>query len=349
MTEEIKNQEDEIKKAEPSELLVIDGLCKSYGETFAFSDFSMTVPRGGIHGLLGPKGAGKTTLLEILSGSVSADGGSVLLNGRQVRAEAKDVKAKIGYMAELSPYYRDMTVSETLDFVGACRGVSSDKRYRQIKEAAELVGLDAVKGRLVGRLTSTEEKRLGLAASLLGNPSILLLDEPVPKGGKETEAEFFELLRMLGQIKTILLATSEFHVARALCEDVAILSDGKLLVKDRFESLEKKMLSTRVLHLSARGEKEALCARLGVLPGVVGCDIRPEGKAGELSIRLEYRSEQDLRPLVSATLSELGTPVLSMRDGSLTLEEVYRSLTAASAGSEKNKEAAQAVADRKED
>ena len=226
---------------ETVEMLRAESLSKAYGEHTVVSDISLSIPKGGIHGILGPIGSGKTTLMEILSGSISADSGAVWIGERPVGIEEKGVKAKIGYMPERNPFYRDMTVLETLDFVGDARGVASEKRFRQIKEALDLVGLSERQNRLVDRLSREEVKRLSLAAALLGNPDVLLLDEPIPAVAAERREELFGLLRMLGRIKTVILATEELQTARALCSDVLILSDGRTLAQGSFESLDAKL------------------------------------------------------------------------------------------------------------
>ena len=211
---------------------------------------SFEIAEKGVHAILGPKGSGKTLLMDLLSGSEWAGDGRILFGEQELTPEAWELKKKIGYVQQRCPFDGTQTVTEVLDFVGEARGVVPEKRYRQIKEALDLTGLEACRNRLVKRLTAEEEKRLGLAAALLGNPDVLLLDEPIPAVRADARQEFFELIRMLGRIKTVLLATADFEVARSLCEDVVILSDGKLLAKGGFEELDAK--------LKAGGESESL-------------------------------------------------------------------------------------------
>ena len=226
---------------ETVEMLRAESIFKSYGEHEAVADVSLSISKGEIHGILGPVGAGKTTLMEILSGSISADSGSVRMSGNPVGIGEKAVKARIGYMPERNSFFADMTVGEILNFVGDAKGVVSEKRYRQIKEALDLVGLSERQNRLVGHLSGEEIKRLSLAAALLGNPDILLLDEPIPSVSAEKKEEFFGVIRMLGRIKTVVLATADYSTAKELCDDVTILSDGKILVQGSFAALDDKL------------------------------------------------------------------------------------------------------------
>lgn len=202
---------------------------------------SFAIPEKGVHAILGPKGAGKTLLMDLLSGSEWAREGQVFLGERELTPKAAELKKKIGYAQQVCPFDGNQTATETLDFIGEAKGVPSEKRYRQIKEALELTGLEGARNRLVKRLTVEEKKRLGLAASLLGNPDVLLLDEPLPPVGIESRQELRDIIAMLGRIKTVVLAVADFETAKILCEDVIILSDGKLLAKGSFEELDAKL------------------------------------------------------------------------------------------------------------
>lgn len=219
-------------------MIQISHLSKSYGEKKALADVSFSICGKGIHGILGPCGAGKSTLMDLLSGCETADEGEILLQGNTVAEQ----KGKIGYVPESPDFYAMMTVLETLDFVGELRGVSADKRYRQIKEAVELVDLEFVQNRLIGRLTKEEKKKVALAAALLGNTEFVFIDEPLWGTTAAKQRENENLLRMLGKHKTVVIASENFSLIRDLCEDVLILSEGSVIAQDTFEGLEEKLL-----------------------------------------------------------------------------------------------------------
>ena len=209
---------------------------------YIVNDLSFSIAKKGIHGILAPMGAGKTELLDIISGSRDAVGGGVRLFGKEVSSSDLSVKKKIGYVPEYSCLYSDMTVLEIMSFVGESKGVESGKLIRQIKEALELTDLYDSRDRLVGRLTEYDKKKLALSAALLGNPEIILVDEPVAKKmSGERQSEIMGILSMLGKMKTIIIATQIYGVAKELCEDVVILSDGKLVCAGTFEALEEKL------------------------------------------------------------------------------------------------------------
>ena len=214
-----------------------DGLYGSKG----LDGISFCFEKKGIHGILAPKGSGKTALMDIISGCDSDYEGEVLIFGDNVKKN-KNMKSRIGYVQKVSSFYPDMTAVETMSFVGETRRVDQGKLYRQIKEAMELVGIDEIKNRLVKNMTDFEQKKLSIAVALLGNPDILLLDETVSaKMSVERMSELDGIIRMLGRVKTVVLATDDYGLARALCDDVVILSDGRVLAKGSFAALDEKL------------------------------------------------------------------------------------------------------------
>jgi ABC-2 type transport system ATP-binding protein len=196
-------------------------------------DVSFSFSKGGIHGILSPFGSDSSLLLDFLAGACTPSSAEISLDSCVVDFSSDAWKKKIGYVPKKPVFYDTMNVYELLDFVGEARGVSSDLRLRQIEEALELVGLDSLAMRLVGRLSEKEKKRLSLAAALLGNPSFLFFDDP--------SEELFDLIRLLGKHKTVLLGSGDFATVKELCEDVVILSDGMLLASGSFSELEEKL------------------------------------------------------------------------------------------------------------
>ena len=231
-------------------MLSVDSVVKTDGEYIILDDVSFSVAKKGIHGILAPRGAGKTTLLDVISGSVPYDSGTVAVGSKHIyggsstsAADLKRLKKKMSYVRGSAEIYPKMTVMEFMTLVGEVKGVPGAKLYRQIKEALELTGLDDVQNRLIKNLTAQEHKFLGYAAALLGNPDVILIDEPKSAGvsfDRYTE-QLYELIRMLGKHKTVVLATENFKIAKELCEDVIILSDGQVLAEGSFAELEAKL------------------------------------------------------------------------------------------------------------
>ena len=217
-------------------IIQVSHLSKKYDGKDALKDVSFSISPKGIHGILAPKGAGKSVLMDVLSGCDTADEGEILFQG-----SAELPKERIGYVPQDPDFYDRMTVLEALDFVGEVRGVPTDKRYRQMKEAIELIDLESVQDRLFGRLTKTEKKKVALAAALLGSTELILIDEPLWGESMTVQGENEKLLRMLGKHKTVLIASENFSLIRELCEDVLILSEGSVVAQDTFDALEEKL------------------------------------------------------------------------------------------------------------
>lgn len=313
-------------ESKTQEWIRVAGLSKTEGGV-SLSDFSCSFSKGGVHGILGPSGAGKSLLLNLLSGSLEPEGGQIMMRGTVFSADPA-MKAKIGYVPKDPVFYSNMTVLEILDFMGQARGVAADKRYRQIKEAMELTGVEEIQNRLSARLNKEERKRVSYAGALLGNPDVLYIDEPIPVKDAAKRGEFSNLIAMLGKVKTVILASSDFSVVRSLCEDTLIMADGRLLVQDRFEALEEKLLRSRSLRVTTKGQKEAMTAEIRALPDVLDCTAEAT-RGGELRLSVEYHADRDIRESLSRLLGEMGAPILSMTVETLSLESVYRSLTAA--------------------
>ncbi len=205
------------------------------------AEISFSILKKGIHGILGPVGSGKGALLRLLAGIDKVETGEIEMGGVLLPANNLPLRSSIAYIPATSVLMGNMTVEETLEFAGNAKRVRSDLLFRQIKEAEELLALDCLSKRLVSRLTEAERWRLTLAMALLGNPEILLMDEPMHSLGEDSYEARAELLTMLGQVKTVVLSTSSYSLAKALCEDVILLSDGRCLAQGSFEELESRL------------------------------------------------------------------------------------------------------------
>ena len=213
--------------------LSVNGLSYSNKQGMLLKNLSFSISKGGLHAILSPLGSDSSTLLDLLSGVVTSSSGSVTLLGDPISFTEVTWKKKIGYVPKFPEFYGTMTVYEVLDFVGDARSVPLELRVRQIEEALELLDISSLEHRLISSLSLGEKKRLGLAAALLGNPEILLFDDPT--------TEFKPLLRMLGGLKTVILGGGDFEIMRELCDDVVILSEGALIANGTFAELEDKL------------------------------------------------------------------------------------------------------------
>ncbi len=219
-------------------------LCKDYGNGFALKNISFSISERGIYGFLGRSKAGKTALAGLLCGADEADSGSLLYKEKEMLSLDKvrcEIKKKVAYVPNKSFFDASMTVMESMDFVGKAKKIETEKRFKQIKEALELVGLSNKTERLVSDLGLSEEKRLGIAAALLGNPDVVIMDEPLRYHNENQVKEIKELIELLGGRKVLIILSSHSDEIEELCDYVGILRDGELVFFDRIDTTLKAL------------------------------------------------------------------------------------------------------------
>ena len=218
-------------------MIEVSHLTKTYGQHLAVDDVSFTVEDGQICGLLGPNGAGKSTIMNILTGYLSATGGLVTVAGHPLPEEADAAKACVGYLPEQPPLYPEMTVEEYLLFAAELKGVKRADRKEQVRKAAHRTGLDNVMPRLIRSLSKGYRQRVGIAQALLGSPKLIILDEPTVGLDPAQVVEIRKLIRELGKAHTVILSSHVLSEVQAVCQQVLILSKGKLTASGTLEEL----------------------------------------------------------------------------------------------------------------
>ena len=218
-------------------MIEVSHLSKSYGSRPAVQDLSFTVPDGQIYGLLGPNGAGKSTIMNILTGYLAPTQGEVKVAGFRLPEQAQQAKACVGYLPEQPPLYPEMTVEEYLLFAAELKGVKWADRKEQVRKAAHRTGLDNVMPRLIRSLSKGYRQRVGIAQALLGSPKLIILDEPTVGLDPAQVVEIRKLIRELGKAHTVILSSHILSEVQAVCQQVLILSKGKLAASGTLEEL----------------------------------------------------------------------------------------------------------------
>lgn len=228
-------------------------LTKKYGGHLAVDDVSFTVEDGQIYGLLGPNGAGKSTIMNILTGYLSATSGQVTVAGHPLPEEADEAKACVGYLPEQPPLYPEMTVREYLNFVAELKKVPRAQRKEQVLRAARRTGLEKVLPRLIRSLSKGYKQRVGIAQALLGSPKIIILDEPTVGLDPAQVIEMRKLIRELGKAHTVILSSHILSEVQAVCQQVLILSKGKLAASGTLQELTADGRSLEEVFLALTG------------------------------------------------------------------------------------------------
>ena len=296
----------------------VKGLTKLYGEQKAVNDISFNAGSGEIVGFLGPNGAGKSTTMKIITGYLTADAGEVKVCGIDVKAQPLETKKRIGYLPESNPLYYEMYVREYLDFVAGVHGISNKKQ--KIEEVISTVGLTPESKKKIGQLSKGYKQRVGLAAALIHNPDVLILDEPTTGLDPNQIIEIREVIKKLGQHKTILFSSHILQEVEAICDRVVIINKGKLVADDTLAVLRNQSQQNNTVKVEF---KEAIDASLlKTLPGVDTVN-KLNGNEWELSCS----NVNDVkRSLLELSLQQ-NLNIVSLQSGEQKLEEVFRSLT----------------------
>ena len=307
-------------------MIEVKHLTKIYGDHTAVDDLSFTIEPGHIYGLLGPNGAGKSTTMNIVTGCLAATSGTVRICGHDIYEDPIAAKQCIGYLPEIPPLYTDMTPFEFLSFVAEAKGVGYEEAGRQVREVMELTRIEDMKDRLIKNLSKGYRQRVGIAQAMLGNPDIIILDEPTVGLDPKQIIEIRDLILMLGQSRTVILSSHILAEISAVCDRVLIISHGKLVADDTIEHLENSVQNANRLRLSVRGNAEAISEVLSGIEGILDCKQLSE-EDGVISLSLNVSKERDLRDDIFFAMAEHRIPVLTMDVEELDLEDIFLTLT----------------------
>lgn len=308
-------------------MIQVENLTKCYGQHTAINQLNFTVGKGEILGFLGPNGAGKSTTMNIITGYISATSGSVKIDGLDILEEPRAAKSKIGYLPELPPLYGEMTVKEYLNFVGDIKHVSAAEKEADFEKIVDLVKINDVWNRLIKNLSKGYKQRIGLAQALIGNPQILILDEPTVGLDPKQIIEIRNLIKDLGKEHTIILSSHILPEVSAICERIIIINNGKIVASDTPENLSKSLSTSSKLLLRVAGPKEQVVNTLSKLPGVKDISAQGVKEPDTIDIMIEAERDNDLRRPIFTTLSQANYPILMMRSLDLTLEDIFLHVT----------------------
>ncbi len=303
-------------------------LKKSYGETEALKGVSASIERGAVVGLLGPNGAGKTTAMKILVGYLLPSSGSARVAGIDVVENPLAVQQRIGYLPENAPIYGDMLVQEYLGFVAEMRGFANPEGRRRIVTAAVQCAIDDVLTHSIGHLSKGYRQRVGLAAAILHDPEILILDEPTNGLDPNQIVEVRELIRRMGETKTVILSTHILTEVEATCDRAIILIDGRIRADGKLAELTRSRV--QVVRL-ATGDPAGAAAVLERLPGVGRVEHRGSAD-GYDTFRLHLGEHGDVGEAVFDAARQHGWRLAELRRDDKTLEQVFREITEAPLG-----------------
>ena len=314
-------------------MIEIEHLTKRYGDITAVSDLSIRIESGQIYGFLGPNGAGKSTTMNMMTGCLSATEGHVRIGGYDIFEQPNQAKRLIGYLPEQPPLYMNETPEEYLRFVGEAKGLHGLELKNQIEEVMEQTGIEQMRGRRISALSKGYRQRVGIAQALLGNPQVIVLDEPTVGLDPLQIIEIRELIRQLGQTHTVLFSSHILSEVQTICDQILMIAHGKLAAFGAPDELESRLLTPNEITLTAEGTEEQVRALLDGIGAITGRSITAE-EGGLVTARLKTGREASLHDVSRAlffAFAGAGVPLLEMALKKANLEDIFIELTEQSA------------------
>ena len=311
---------------EETPLIEVKDLTKRYGNHTAVSGLSFTIGDGQVYGLLGPNGAGKTTTMNILTGCLAATSGEVRIDGYDIFEQADKAKRLIGYLPEQPPLYLDSTPREYLEFVGEAKGLKGAELKKQAEAVMETTGVTAMADRLIKNLSKGYRQRVGIAQAILGDPRIIILDEPTVGLDPRQIIEMRGLIKSLGGDHTVILSSHILSEVQAVCSTVMIISEGRLVACDTPENLERLFAGSTSVELTVEAGEDEVRAALSAVEGAGNIkDVRQE--ENRCTVILETDRGDDICRDIYFAFTAAGKPILRMNTSRASLEQVFMELT----------------------
>lgn len=308
-------------------MIEVTNLTKRYGDHVAVDNLSFRVEKGQIYGFLGPNGAGKSTTMNILTGYIAASGGTVTIDGKDIQKQPEEAKKKIGYLPEMPPLYMEMTVEEYLTFVAQLKKIAGKDRKAQIHKVMEMTQITDMRGRLIRNLSKGYRQRVGLAQAVLGDPEVIVLDEPSVGLDPKQIIEIRDLIRELGKNHTIILSSHILSEVSAVCDHIMIIAHGQLVASDSPEGLQKLMTGSMELQLTVKGTAEKLKAALKTVLQIESVETDVIHESGLAKATVTFKEGADAREEVFYALAEAHLPVMEMVPAQKSLEDIFLELT----------------------
>lgn len=308
-------------------MIEVNNLVKRYGNHLAVDHLSFQVEPGKIYGFLGPNGAGKSTTMNIMTGYIAPTEGTVTINGYDIVKDPEEAKKCIGYLPEIPPLYQEMTVKEYLKFVAELKKIKGEKKEAQIQEVMDMTMITDMAERLIRNLSKGYKQRVGLAQAILGYPEVIILDEPTVGLDPKQIIEIRELIKKLSEKHTIILSSHILSEVQAVCDEIMIISKGKLVACDTPEGLASLMNGSATLEVHILGELVKAERVIKTIPGVMHYTMCESHEKGCVKAVIETDAKEDIRVELFYALANEKMPILSMNRLEKSLEDIFLELT----------------------
>lgn len=307
-------------------MIEVKNVTKKYGKFVAVDDISFTINEGEIVGLLGPNGAGKSTTMNMITGFIEQTEGEITVDGYDILRKAKKAKKEIGYMPEGVPLYTDLTVKEFVTYMAEIKQLDKKTRKEEVQKIIEQTGLKEVEKKLVRNLSRGYKQRVSMAGALVGNPKILILDEPTVGLDPKQITEIRTLIKELGKTHTVILSSHILSEVSQICNKVIIINKGKIVAVDTPENLENKVTNNNSVYVTVEDTENKIKNIQEKVKDIKKIELVHKNEDGTAQYVIETDGEIDLRKTIFAELAKENITVFEMKKADTTLEDAFMKL-----------------------
>lgn len=307
-------------------MIEVKNVTKKYGNFTAVDNISFTVNDGEVVGFLGPNGAGKSTTMNMITGFIEPTEGTIEVNGYDVSKKPSKAKAQIGYMPESVPLYDELTVKEFVTYMAELKKVSKQEKKSDVEKVLKETGIENVKNKLIKNLSRGYRQRVSLAGALIGNPDVIILDEPTVGLDPKQIADIRKLIKELGKKHTVILSSHILPEVSQICEKVIIINNGKIVAIDTPENLEKKTESQNVLVITVEDNQNNMKAVKKEIPEITQCKMVKENEDGTKQYMIKSNPEFDLRKKLFEELPKRNITIFELKSAGKSLEDAFLTL-----------------------
>lgn len=307
-------------------MIEIKNVTKKYGNFIAVDNINFTVNDGEVVGFLGPNGAGKSTTMNMITGFIEPTDGTIIVNGYDVLKQSAKAKKQIGYMPEGVPLYNDLTVKEFVTYMAELRGVPRKEKKEMVSKVLFETGIEDVSNKLIRNLSRGYKQRVSLAGALVGDPEVIILDEPTVGLDPKQITEIRQLIKKLGKKHTVILSSHILSEISQICEKVVIINKGKIIAVDTPENLEKKTENQNVILLTVEDKKDNMKKIKNDIPDMTECKFIKDKDDGTKQYMITSKIEFDLRKKLFEVLPKKDITIFELRNAEKSLEDAFITL-----------------------
>lgn len=304
-------------------MIEVKNITKKYGNFVAVDNISFTIKDGEIVGLLGPNGAGKSTTMNTITGFIEQTEGNVIVNGYDTLKKSKRAKSQIGYMPEGVPLYDDLSIKEFVTYMAELKKVKRKEKKEQVQDIIKKTGLDEIQNKLIKNLSRGQKQRVSLAGALVGNPKVLILDEPTVGLDPKQIMEIRSLIKDLGREHTVILSSHILSEVSQICDRVIIINNGKIVAEDTPEHLENKVSSNNIIYITVEDNDDKINTMKEKIKGIKEIKLIETNEDKTKRYMISAEKDEDLRKVIFTEFAKEGITIFEMKKPEVTLEDAF--------------------------